>query len=183
MFVSLLPRPNVLALQSGAPLKAIKAPISAPTARTPSSAATTRKQTSPRRMVMVPSASAANTQSSKPPSSDSPHAGAPTTDSVDRYVPRPELSAVPLIDHLLPMVYPTDGPEIGSFVARLALYIDEAGLVRRVEPEGDRIPAVLEEAARQAFLSARFVPGEIDGVVVKSLIRVEVNFESRQRDQ
>jgi hypothetical protein len=41
------------------------------------------------------------------------------------------------------------------------------------------LPPVLEHVARRAFLGTLFRPGQVDGVNVKSLIRVEVVFESR----
>ena len=99
----------------------------------------------------------------------------------DRYVPRAELTVAPVIDRSPVILYPADGPDTGLYVARLALYIDETGTVRHVEPEGPRLPDALAWAARQAFLAAMFSPGQIQGEVVKSLIRVEVMFESRDR--
>jgi len=64
----------------------------------------------------------------------------------------------------------------------LALFIDELGVVRRVRAEGDALPPVLEAVATQAFLDARFKPGEVQGQPVRSLIRVEVVFDNTPQD-
>jgi len=65
----------------------------------------------------------------------------------------------------------------------MSLYIDENGVVQQVKVTGSRMPADIEDAATNAFLSARFKPGEVDGHVVRSLIRVEVIFESQDASQ
>jgi hypothetical protein len=66
----------------------------------------------------------------------------------------------------------------------LALFIDESGTVRRVRLDGPLLPPALDTAARDAFLNARWQPGRVDGGrLVKSLIRVEVTFESGQATQ
>ena len=59
----------------------------------------------------------------------------------------------------------------------LARFIDEAGTVRHVRIDGAPLLAALEEAARSAFLSARFTPGESNGAPVRSLIRVAIRFD------
>ena len=61
----------------------------------------------------------------------------------------------------------------------LAIYIDEAGTVRKVQPVDAPLPDAFEEAARNAFLAARFRAGEREGRVVKSFIHIEVVFEER----
>jgi TonB family protein len=62
---------------------------------------------------------------------------------------------------------------------RLTLYIDENGSVRRVQVHGDELPAPFQEAARNAFLQARFVPGQRMGQPVKVRIDIEVSFDDR----
>ncbi len=60
----------------------------------------------------------------------------------------------------------------------LTLFIDETGTVVRVRAETDTLPDELVELARQAFMAARFAPGELtDAGAVKSRIRVEVVFD------
>ena len=116
-----------------------------------------------------------------PALADMAQPGVPGATGADRYVPRPELTVAPVIDRSPSLLYPDDGPATGLYVARLALYIDETGMVRRVEADGRPLPEVLEKAARDAFMSTQFSPGQIDGETVKSLIRIEVTFESRER--
>jgi hypothetical protein len=98
---------------------------------------------------------------------------------LDDYVPRPRLTVVPRPGTDIRLAYPADGPAIGRFVATLTLYIDDEGWVRRVEVAGDEtLPAELRLAAREAFAGLRFSPGEVDGIVVKSRLRIEAIFES-----
>lgn len=76
--------------------------------------------------------------------------------------------------------YPEEGLSAGRYTVVLALYIDEDGLVRRAEVESLEAPVVLQDMARQGFLRTRFYPGQMKGHVVRSRMRVEVAFESRQ---
>jgi len=66
-------------------------------------------------------------------------------------------------------------PQLGRFT----LFIDEAGRVDRVVPDGPSLFPALEASAVAAFSAARFQPGEVDGRQVRSLIRIEVVFEPR----
>jgi len=50
--------------------------------------------------------------------------------------------------------------------------------VGRIEFEGVPLPEVLERAARVTFENAHFTPGQVNGRIVKSLIRVEVDFDN-----
>lgn len=61
---------------------------------------------------------------------------------------------------------------------KLALYIDERGHVRRTEPIGERLEAAFERAANNAFLQARFKPGQLGPHVVRTRLIVEVAFEA-----
>jgi hypothetical protein len=106
-----------------------------------------------------------------------------TTDGGVVYVPRALLSEVPEPTQPLYIPYPLDAPLGGPFTTVLALFIDESGTVRRVRLDGALLPPALDAAARDAFLNARWQPGRLDGRLVKSLIRVEVTFESGQATQ
>lgn len=101
-----------------------------------------------------------------------------TTDGGIEYVPRELLTTVPEPTKPLGIPYPITGPAEGRFTTVLALFIDESGAVRRVRLDGPLLPPALDAAARDAFLRARWQPGQVDGRLVKSLIRVEVVFES-----
>lgn len=101
-----------------------------------------------------------------------------TTDGGVEYVPRAMLTMVPEPIRPLAIPYPLTGPAEGQFTTVLALFIDERGVVRQVRLDGPMLPPALDSAARDAFLRARWKPGQLDGRLVKSLIRVEVTFES-----
>ena len=101
-------------------------------------------------------------------------------DSADGgYVPRPLLSVAPRADTPVVIATPPGPIELGRRVGVLVLYIDEQGRVRRIEAEPPLLPPAMERAARESFAAARFAPGQIDGQVVKSRIRVEVTFDAQ----
>lgn len=95
------------------------------------------------------------------------------------YFPRGLLSLVPSPLDPVMIDYPVIAKDSGHHVSELTLFIDETGRVVRVRVDGAALPAVLEDAARAAFTNARFRPGEAEGRMVKSQIRVEVVFDSR----
>ncbi len=95
------------------------------------------------------------------------------------YIPRSLLSVPP--SALVPIVLAM--PE-GDFAAEryagvLSLFIDEEGHVKHVAAEGVTLPPTFEQVAREAFMAAPFVPGQIEGRAVKSRQRVEVVFDNR----
>lgn len=94
------------------------------------------------------------------------------------YLPRELLSRGPLARDVVLLQWPLQAPMSGSFRGELRLFIDEQGVVRRVEAADDGLPEILLEAARQAFQDTRFSPGELQGRTVRSVIRVEVSFEN-----
>jgi periplasmic protein TonB len=65
----------------------------------------------------------------------------------------------------------------GRHVSELSLFIDETGRVVKVRVDGPPLPAAMEDAARRAFMGASFSPGQVDGLPVRSRIRIEVAFE------
>jgi len=99
----------------------------------------------------------------------------------DIYLPRSRLSVPPVLSSQVALLWPeaaeTQG---GHFRAVLALFIDELGVVQKVRVEGSGLPPALEAVARESFLGASFVPGELQGQAVKSLIRVEVRFDAER---
>jgi TonB family protein len=96
-------------------------------------------------------------------------------DGDDQYLARRELDQAPAAQAAIDLPFPAAAPP-GSYRAVLTLFIDASGQVQRVRSEGSGLPPSLEDAARQAFLAARFEPGVKDGQPVRSRIRVEVEY-------
>ncbi|RYG39157.1 MAG: hypothetical protein EON93_00475 [Burkholderiales bacterium] len=95
------------------------------------------------------------------------------------YVPRALLSVAPVARTPVVLEWPAISLPENSYSGILKLYLDEHGRVERVEPDAEAVlPAPLYEAAKQAFLATEFTPGQLNGQVVRSRIRVEVNFEA-----
>jgi len=86
------------------------------------------------------------------------------------------LSEPPLLQNSVVIDEPTTQRSAGARVGVLALYIDEEGRVQDVVAEAPFLPIEYEEAARKAFLAARYAPGRINGHAVKSRVKVEVTF-------
>ncbi|WP_334190346.1 energy transducer TonB [Noviherbaspirillum sp.] len=66
---------------------------------------------------------------------------------------------------------------VPSQTAVVRLFIDEVGQVVRAQVEESLLPADVEELIVNAFLSAKFLPGELQGRSVKSQIRIAVDIE------
>lgn len=99
----------------------------------------------------------------------------------DQYFARSLLSVAPAPLQPVLIAYPAFTGDAGRYVSELSLFIDETGTVVKVRVDGDPLPPPLEAAARSAFLSARFRPGEVaERGAVKSRIRIEVTFDSRE---
>lgn len=64
---------------------------------------------------------------------------------------------------------------------RLKLWINERGNVDSVEVESSNLPETVSGAAAAAFGKVRFVPGEIDGKRVRTLMRIEVAYAAGKR--
>lgn len=130
-------------------------------------------------------ADATTTASSTAPTSASASADSDTT--FTGYARRDMLDRAPQALGIVQISYPP-GVEPGSVrTGRLTLFIDEAGAVRKVllvspADAQNALPAPFVEAAREAFLQARFAPGERQGMPVKSRIDVEVSFDGRETD-
>lgn len=99
------------------------------------------------------------------------------------FIPREYLTFVPKPLTEIEIPYPTSATNSTRISQEMSLYIDENGVVQQVKVSGPPIPVDFENAAMNTFLTSRFKPGEIDGHVVRSLIRVEVIFESQDTAQ
>jgi hypothetical protein len=76
--------------------------------------------------------------------------------------------------------YPYFDGENDRYTGEFDVFIDDTGGVVRVTTATPDLPGILANAVREAFLGARFVPGEIDGQPVRSRMRIEVTFDSRR---
>jgi len=93
------------------------------------------------------------------------------------YLPRPLLSVSPTPISAVVLAAPPGELIATRQTGTLSLFIDEKGQVQRVETNESELAPVLEKSARAAFMSARFLPGQVDGRPVKSRLRIEVSFE------
>lgn len=96
-----------------------------------------------------------------------------------RYYRTPDLDVRPGILVRVEPEYPEAAARrfLSGRVVALVL-IDEAGAVERVEILDADPPGYFEEAARRAFLAARFTPGMKQGRPVRVQMTLELNFES-----
>jgi TonB family protein len=77
--------------------------------------------------------------------------------------------------------YPEAVPSsIRRGVVQLEIKLDEEGLVTEVTVLDGEPPGYFEDAAREAFLHAKFTPGMKSGLKVRSLFTLRVHFENAQ---
>lgn len=98
--------------------------------------------------------------------------------AVDGYVLRKALTQAPAPLDEVQLPWPAGAGVVGRFKAVFSLFIDESGWPQRMVPDGPTLPPALEAQARRVFMGTRFAPGQVDGRVVKSLVRIEVEFDS-----
>jgi len=106
----------------------------------------------------------------------------PSPQPLDDYLPRDLLTQAPSASQPILLDFPADLPEEQRLSIVLRLYVDELGIVRRVARVGGDTQEQAQTIAEQAFLQARFNPGEVEGHPVKSIIHVEVTFDSTSLD-
>lgn len=97
---------------------------------------------------------------------------------LDGYVPRRWLTVAPQPTAPVVLPFPAAFNDNAHYTVVLNLYIEADGRVGRIEFEGVPLPELLARAARSTFENARFTPGQVKGRIVKSLIRVEVDFDN-----
>lgn len=91
------------------------------------------------------------------------------------YLPAEELDERPLIRTQVQPAFPPDAPVASGRVV-LRLLINEAGAVDEAVAVQSDPPGVFDEAAVDAFASARFTPGRKDGNAVRSALKIELQF-------
>lgn len=120
------------------------------------------------------------------PKADTPEPAAPPDKGgaegdqagLTEYIPRPQLSLPPVPQRTAIIVPPSGNYPTDRIVGTLSLYIDETGTVHHILSSGAPMPPEFEEAAKQAFMPLTFRPGILNGIPVKSRIRIEVVFDN-----
>lgn len=102
----------------------------------------------------------------------------PPADPFGEYVPRSLLSSAPTPRAPIILNAPEQQQAPGRRVGVFSLFIDEHGEVRRMMAEEPLLPPVYETIAREAFMNAAFIPGELKGSAVKAHVRIEVVFDN-----
>jgi TonB family protein len=97
------------------------------------------------------------------------------------YLPRGELTVAPKLLGTADVPFPEDVAGIVHLAVRITLFIDEQGSVQRIRIDTPDVHPAFERAIRQAFAAARFSPGELHQVPVRSQMRLEVDFEAPER--
>jgi Gram-negative bacterial TonB protein C-terminal len=94
------------------------------------------------------------------------------------YLPRSRLTVppTPLTDVQVP--FPDQVAGIVDLRVVVSLFIDETGAVRRVRLDNPAIPAAFAQSVIDTFLTARFTPGEVNTVPVRSHVRLEIEFRT-----
>jgi TonB family protein len=100
---------------------------------------------------------------------------APTYYTTDQLTKRPRPTAEAELDT------PEIGPIIASGTIILKLWISELGSVVSVDVEKTNLPEIFSSTAVAAFRNLRFVPGEINGQRVGTVMRIEVTYDDGRK--
>lgn len=95
----------------------------------------------------------------------------------ERYYKIKELDVVPRPISTITPRYPETVPSSIRGVVQLEIKLDEEGVVTEVTVLDGEPPGYFEDAAREAFLNAKFTPGMKAGHKVRSLFTLRVHFE------
>jgi TonB family protein len=100
---------------------------------------------------------------------------APTYYTTDQLTKRPQPTAEPELDT------PEIGPVFASGTIILKLWISELGDVISVDVEKTDLPEIFSRTAVAAFRNLRFVPGELNGKRVGTVMRIEVTYDDGRK--
>ena len=100
---------------------------------------------------------------------------APTYYTTDQLTKRPQPTAEAKLD--TPEIWPI----LASGTIILKLWISERGDVSSVDVEKTDLPEIFSSTAVAAFRRLRFVPGEINGQRVGTVMRIEVIYDDGRR--
>jgi hypothetical protein len=150
---------------------------SPPPATTPTAVPTATTGAVPQSHQPMPAALAPAVPKPDPPATSRVPAGRDDGE----YLTRSALTAAPKAQGPVAIDYPYFDGEADHYVGEFDVFIDDSGSVVRVVSATPDLPLLLSSAVRDAFLAARFTPGEVDGLTVRSRIRIEVTFDSRKQ--
>ena len=138
----------------------------------------------PERSAPAPVAVAAtSTLPSDPVTAAAPAASAATGDDAP-YLPRRLLTVPPTLLGAVDVPFPEDVQGVVDLKVQITLFIDEDGRVRRIRVDTPQpVHPAFERVLRETWGEARFTPGELHQVPVRSQIRLEVDFEAGARPQ
>ena len=139
------------------------ASVEAPAAHSESAALA---QPAPPRAAAVPAPAQANAPATAAAGAEAP------------YVPRGQLTKAPRPLREIDVPFPSDVGGIVELQVKFSLFIDENGVVRRVQLDRSEVPAAFAQAIAETFRAIPFRPGEIDGVPVRSQVHLEVEFHA-----
>ena len=100
---------------------------------------------------------------------------APTYYTTDQLTKRPQPIAAAELDA------PEIRPILASGTIILKLWINELGDVISVDVEKTDLPEMFSRAAVAAFRHLRFVPGELNGQRVGTMMRIEITYDDGRR--
>lgn len=100
---------------------------------------------------------------------------APTYYTTDQLTKRPQPTAEAELE--TPEIWPL----LASGTIILKLWISELGDVISVDVEKTDLPEIFSRTAVAAFKNLRFVPGEINGRRVGTMMRIEVSYDDSRR--
>lgn len=178
--VAASPQPAGIATPAPAPdvLPALLQPSASVASAVVASAASASAAASASLAASVPSVAASEAPAPRPAAPAAPDPWTPGNPARGAYLPRPLLSIAPKIQAEVIIAMPPGADDGARHVGVLSLFIDEQGRVRHIEPDDPALPPDMERAAQEAFMGARFSPGQVGGRMVKARINVEVVFES-----
>jgi outer membrane biosynthesis protein TonB len=94
------------------------------------------------------------------------------------YLPRGQLTVPPKLVGHVDVPFPGDVDGTVDLKVRVTLFIDERGSVQKLRLDTPDVHPAFERSIREAFASARFSPGELDSIAVRSQVRLEIDFQA-----
>lgn len=166
-------RPALVIRQVTLRMEKAAVPAQAPPQATPQAAAPAQ----PAIAQVAPSVPAPAAAARPQPAADTAPAAEISQPSPEpEYLPRSRLTTPPRPVAQVQVPFPPEVKGLVDLRVQVALFIDSSGTVRRVRLDTGGVPAAFVQAIHDAFLSARFTPGEVESQPVPSMIRLEVEF-------